>query len=170
MGTTDRVRDLIAPLLDTRDLELVDVELAGAVLRVVVDRPGGVDLDAVADATRVVSAALDGADPLPGRYTLEVSSPGLERPLRRPEHFLAAVGRRVRVKTVPGVEPERRLEGDLVAAEDDGVVLRLDDGHERRLAFPDIERARTVFAWGPAPEPGRGSRPQPVRKARATRS
>ncbi len=75
---------------------LYDVEHAGSLLRILVDRPGGVDLDLLAQVTRELSSALDAADPLPGRYTLEVSSPGLERPLRRPEHFDAAIGATIR--------------------------------------------------------------------------
>ena len=158
MSVADRVRDLVLPLLDDRQLDLYDVELQGPVLRVVVDnppgRPGGLDLDVLADATRAVSRALDDADPIPGRYTLEVTSPGLERTLRRPEHFERAVGETVKVRTVVGVDDERRVEGQLAAADETGITVRTgvaDDGtaSERRLAYDDIERARTVFEWGP---------------------
>jgi ribosome maturation factor RimP len=82
-----------------------------------------------------------------------VSSPGLERPLRTPEHFAAVVGRRVSVKTHPGVEGDRRLEGELLAADDNGFVVAAAGG-ERSLAYADVERARTVFEWGGAPKPG----------------
>jgi ribosome maturation factor RimP len=159
MSVADRVRDLVLPLLDDRHLDLYDVEMQGPVLRVVVDSPpgsgGGPDLDVLADATRAVSRALDEADPITGRYTLEVTSPGLERTLRRPEHFERAVGETVKIRTVPGVSDERRMEGQLVSADDAGVVVRTavaDHGAtvEQRLAYHDIERARTVFEWGPA--------------------
>jgi ribosome maturation factor RimP len=159
MSVADRVRDLVLPLLDDRHLDLYDVEMQGPVLRVVVDSPpgsgGGPDLDVLADATRAVSRALDEADPITGRYTLEVTSPGLERTLRRPEHFERAVGETVKIRTVPGVSDERRVEGQLVSADDAGVVVRTgvaDHGAavEQRLAYHDIERARTVFEWGPA--------------------
>ncbi|MGH9215909.1 MAG: ribosome maturation factor RimP, partial [Acidimicrobiales bacterium] len=111
-----------------------------------------------ADTTRAVSRALDEADPIAGRYTLEVTSPGLERSLRRPEHFERAVGETVKIRTVAGVDDERRVEGQLVGADTTGVVVRTgvaDDGTalERRLAYQDIERARTVFEWGPAAPP-----------------
>ncbi|HZA74888.1 MAG TPA: ribosome maturation factor RimP [Acidimicrobiales bacterium] len=158
MSVADRVRDLVLPLLDDRQLDLYDVELQGPVLRVVVDNPPGrsegLDLDVLADATRAVSRALDDADPIPGRYTLEVTSPGLERTLRRPEHFERAVGETVKIRTVAGVDDERRVEGQLVAADETGITVRTgvaDDGtaSERRLAYDDIERARTVFEWGP---------------------
>jgi ribosome maturation factor RimP len=162
MSVADRVRDVVLPLLDDRHLDLYDIEMQGPVLRVVVDNPpgsgGGLDLDVLADATRAVSRALDEADPIAGRYTLEVSSPGLERSLRRPEHFERAVGEKVKIRTVAGVDDERRVEGQLVGADTTGVVVRTgvaDDGTalERRLAYQDIERARTVFEWGPAAPP-----------------
>ncbi len=177
MGTAERVRDIVEPLLAPRSLEVVDVELVGRQLRVTVDRDGGVDLDALSEATRIVSRALDDHDPVPDRYTLEVSSPGLERPLRTPGHFARAVGAEVSVKTRPGVDGDRRTRGVLVAVDHDGITVRpgraLDgvagggpggaDGGERRLRFDEIERARTVFEWGPGPKPG-----QPKRKKKAS--
>ena len=164
MSIADRVRDVVLPLLTERDLDLYDIEVSGRDLRVVVDRPaGGLDLDVLADATRAVSRALDDADPIAGTYTLEVSSPGLERKLRTPGHFVRAVGETVRVKLTPAAGAarggERRLEGELTAADDDGITLRTADGDDVRLAHDEIDRARTVFAWGPAPKPGKGRRP-----------
>ncbi len=156
----ERVERLVSPLLESRGLHLYDVEHTGANLRVLVDRPGGVDLDLLAEVTRDLSSVLDAEDPLPGRYTLEVSSPGLERPLRRPAHFSAAVGTSIRVKTRPGTEGERRVQGVLVAADDEGVVVEV-GGARRRLDHHEIERAKTVFDWqpaGPRPTPSRGSR------------
>ena len=97
MGPAEHVRELVEPILARLGPELFDVEHQGAVLRVCVDRPGGVDLDALSDATRAVSAALDADDPFPGRYTLEVSSPGLERPLRTPAQFRRFVGTSINV-------------------------------------------------------------------------
>ena len=145
LSVTQRVRELVEPLLTASGVEVVDVEQLGATLRVTVDKPGGIDLDAVSEATLVVSDALDHNDPVPGRYTLEVSSPGVERPLRTPEHFRRFVGTSVAVKTRPDVEGDRRLEGTLEAADDEGVVVA-----GRRLAYDDIEKARTVFVWEPA--------------------
>ena len=155
--TVDRVREVIVPLLADLDVELYDVELIGGSLRVTLDRPGGIDVDAITRATRAISAALDEADPVPGAYTLEVSSPGLERQLRTPEHFQGAVGEDVKVKTRAGVEGDRRAEGRLSAVDDGTVTIELDDGATRTLSIDDIERARTVFEWGPAPKPGKQS-------------
>src|SRR5918994_6133661 len=135
VSVADRVRDLVLPLLDDRHLELYDIEMQGPVLRVVVESSaedtGGLDLDVLADATRAVSRALDEADPITGRYTLEVTSPGLERALRRPEHFERAVGETIKVRTVSGASDERRVSGELAAADETGITVRTgvaDDG------------------------------------------
>jgi ribosome maturation factor RimP len=88
-----------------------------------------------------------------GRYTLEVSSPGLERPLRRPDHFRGAVGDRVTVKTVPGTEGERRVTGVLQAADEDGITVHPDQGEDRRLAYAEVAQARTLFDWGTTTKP-----------------
>jgi ribosome maturation factor RimP len=157
MTVADRVRDLVLPLLTARDLDLYDVEMAGPVLKVVVDKSDGLDLDALSDATRAVSRALDEADPIAGTYTLEVTSPGLERTLRTPAHFARAVGETVKIKLVASAASaaaDRRVAGLLAAADDDGITVRTgvdDDGTavERRLAYADVDRARTVFEWGP---------------------
>lgn len=148
MDPATRTEELVEPVLAADGLELVDVRYGGGTLQVFVDRPGGVDLDTLSDVTRRVSRLLDEHDPVPGRYTLEVSSPGLERPLRRPEHFRRFVGREIKVKTQPGVEGERREQGCLEAADDEGIVV-----NGRRLAYGDIERAHTVFAWGQGARP-----------------
>lgn len=165
MDPSDEVRSAIEPLAAEHGVDLYDVELAGGVLRVLVDREGGVDIDAIGQLTRAVSSRLDDLDPLPGRYTLEVSSPGLERRLRRPEHYRRSLGTRVVVKTVPGTPGERRLDGELAGADDAGFELRLDDGTTRRLAYAEVDRTRTVFEWGPAPKPGS---PQTRKKRAAT--
>jgi ribosome maturation factor RimP len=166
MTVADRVRDVVLPLLTERDLDLYDIEVAGPVVKVVVDRPEGLDLDVLADATRAVSRALDEADPVAGTYTLEVSSPGLERRLRTPRHFARAVGESVKVKLTTAAgnarNGERRLEGEVAAADEDGVTLRTNAGDEW-LAYDEIDRARTVFEWEPAPKPGKGRHPAPSR-------
>jgi ribosome maturation factor RimP len=150
---------LLEPVLAASSLELIDVEVRSGVVLVTVDRPGGVDLEALTQANRAVSSILDEHDPIPGHYTLEVSSPGVERTLRTPAHFARAVGEKVTVKTRPQVPGDRRLTGTLVASDDDGLVLRIEDNPagDRRLGYSDIDRARTVFEWGPAPRPTGGN-------------
>lgn len=152
-SVAEEARGVVAPVVAGRGLELVDVEYGGTVLRVVVDRDGGVDLDELSQATREVSRALDRHDPVAGRYTLELSSPGLERRLRTPEHFERAVGDRIRLKTVPGTPGPRRVEGTLTDVGPDGIVVRTDDadgGEQVRLGYDQVDRARTVFEWGDA--------------------
>ena len=153
MTTTDvaaRVSELVEPLLEARGAELYDVVLGGATLQVLV--AGQVDVEVLAELTRDISAALDEDDPMPDRYTLEVSTPGLERTLRIPSHFTGAIGERVKIKTNPNTEGDRRVDGVLTAADDEGFVV--DTGTEqRRMSYGDVERARTVFEWGPPPKP-----------------
>ncbi|HJR26363.1 MAG TPA: ribosome maturation factor RimP [Acidimicrobiales bacterium] len=150
MTTATRVEHLVTPLLEAAGLELYDLELAGGVLRVLVDRDGGADIDALSEVARQLSRALDEHDPIAGRYTLEVSTPGLERPLRTAAHFRGALGTEVKVRTMPHVEGERRVDGTVTAADDDAVTVTGADGTVRALRYDEIERARTVFAWGPA--------------------
>ena len=147
MTTSERIAEVVSPVLARSGHDLYDVELTGATVRVVVD---GATLDDLERLTPDISAALDVADPLPDRWYLEVSSPGLERPLRKPAHFATAVGSKVKVRTHAGAGAERRIEGVLESADDDGVVVE-----GQRLAYADIERARTVFEWGPPPRPER---------------
>ena len=153
MALSDTVRALVEDALASLEVELYDVEHTGGTLRVTVDRPGGVDIDTVADATRAVSRALDEADPIPGSYHLEVSSPGLERTLRTARHWQSAVGEVVKVKLRPEIEGERRIEGTVAEVGDEDVTIDVDgEPHVVRLA--DVDRAKTVFEWGPTPKPG----------------
>jgi ribosome maturation factor RimP len=153
MGTSERITELVEPILRGGGHELYDVELTGATVRVLVDREGGVALDDLERLAREISDALDEADPMPDRFYLEVSSPGLERPLRLPRHFAAAVGTPVKVKTTPAFHGERRIDGVVTAADAAGVALDTPAG-PLTLAYDDIERARTVFEWGGQPKPG----------------
>jgi len=151
MSSTAALQALIEPVLASSGVELDDLELASGVVRLTVDRPGGVDLDTISDLTYRVSAILDDHDPFPGRsYALEVSSPGLERRLRTPAHFRKAVGTPVSVRTVAGTPGERRVQGELEGADDDGI-----DVAGRHITYAEIDRAHTVFEWGPPPKPGK---------------
>jgi len=144
---------ILTALVPIEGVSLYDITWHGSVLRVTVDRPGGVDLDTISGVTRALSHALDEADPIAGAYQLEVSSPGLERTLRTAEHWSGAVGERVKVKTRVEVDGERRFEGTVVSAAADYIVIETSEG-ERRLALDQLDRATTVFEWGPTPKPG----------------
>lgn len=156
----DRVTALINPIVADLGLDLYDIEYTGGVLRVVVDTqpggPEGVSLDNISLITRLVSREFDHSDPIPGRYTLEVSSPGLERTLREPRHFHREIGKTLAVKLDVPINGERRVQGDLIATTDDSITLRLADKTMSELIIPfaNIDRAKTVFNWGPAPKPG----------------
>jgi ribosome maturation factor RimP len=161
----DRVFTLLEPVVATADVELLDVEWTGGTLQVVLDSPDGVTIDHLATVNRLISPVLDQHDPVPGRYTLEVTSPGVERPLRRPEHYRRAVGENVVVKTNPGVEP-RRVRGLLQEVSDEASRLTIEaveiDGQDLdevqylTVDSADIAGARTIFDWGPTPKPGTG--------------
>jgi ribosome maturation factor RimP len=159
----DRVRALVAPVASDLGLDIYDLEHRGGILRVTLDTPAGteagVTLDDLALASRLISRELDAHDPVPGRYTLEVTSPGVERPLRTPAHFQREIGKVVAVRLSDVTADERRVNGVLVAADDHGATIRVDgpDGpSERRVDYAQIDRARTVFEW---PATAKGSRP-----------
>jgi ribosome maturation factor RimP len=147
------IRDLVGPLVDALGCRLYDVEISGSgrqrTVQVLLDRDGGVDLELITDATRAISPALDDAPGLNGPYLLEVSSPGLERPLRTPAHYAGAIGETVSISHDTDAGP-RRARGVLVDAGLDGCTLEV-DGERVELAYDAITKAHTVFEWGPPP-------------------
>jgi len=159
VGSSDGVRSLVEPALAAAGLEIWDVEFARGALRLLVDSPGGVDLDALTRASGIVSGLLDDHPEVTpeGSYELEVSSPGVERTLRTPDHFRRHLGAEVSVKTKAVVGGARRHRGRLAGVAGDGIEIQPADppGAEMvAVAFDDIERARTVLVWGPTPAPG----------------
>jgi ribosome maturation factor RimP len=170
---SEEVFGALSALLASQEIELVDLTVGSGLVRVTVDRPGGVDLDCLAGAHQRISAALDELDPLPGRYTLEVTSPGVEHPLREAGQFVRAVGQTVEVRGVTGAGEgrpqanpgEARREGGvghfrgvLASADADGIVMEGPEvpGGSLRLRYGEVEDARTVLEWGPRPRPGGG--------------
>ncbi len=156
----DRVTSLVAPIVTDLGLDLYDIEYTGGIVRIVVDTqpggPAGVSLENIALITRLVSREFDHSDPVPGRYTLEVTSPGLERTLRLPRHFVREVGKTIAVRLSSALDGQRRIRGDLVSASEDTIVVRLTDNALTEVTIPlsIVERAKTVFQWGPTPKPG----------------
>ena len=152
-GTNDRLRQLIAGHLGAEGVELYDLELVGQgkgrVLRVMVEAEGGIDLDRITDVSHGVSRLLDEEDAIGGTYSLEVTSPGLERPLRTPAHYAAAVGREVEVK----VEAAGPLRGVLTQADGTGLTVEV-DGEGHHVAYDEVRSARTVFRWERGEKPG----------------
>lgn len=155
----DRVRALVAPIAADLQLDVYDIERRGATMRITLDTlPGsesGVNLDSLSLATRLISRELDHEDPIAGHYTLEVTSPGLERQLRTAAHHRREVGKTITVRLRDPQADPRRLQGVITGSDDRTTTLLLDDGTERTIAIADIDKARTVFDWGPKPKPGK---------------
>jgi ribosome maturation factor RimP len=150
MPLRDKLIALTEPLLLQLGYELVDLEYAPgrahSLLRVFIDRREGVGIDDCERVSREVSALLDVEDPVPTRYTLEVSSPGLDRVLRTPEHFQRFVGERVRLELLQPREGRRRYTGRLQALSAEGIELNV-DGAMVSVPFADIGRARLAPLW-----------------------
>ncbi|MGH2683777.1 MAG: ribosome maturation factor RimP [Actinomycetota bacterium] len=144
------LEEVVRPVVEAAGLKLVEVSLGRGggrrVLRVTVDREGGVDLDSIAEASERISRRLDVEDFDPGPYQLEVTSPGVERPLRAAPDFARSVGEQVRVRTAGPVEGSRTHTGTIVAAGARGVTIATAGG-ERTIVYEDIASARTVFDW-----------------------
>ena len=178
-GTLQRVRALVMPIISDLKLDLYDLEFRGGTLRVTIDTPcgseGGVNLESIALATRLISREFDHEDPVPGHYTLEVTSPGLERQLRVPAHFQREIGKTVNIRLRDTTSDARRVHGLLVAATETECTVRLEapapDGTfpERVVAFQQIDRAKTVFVWGPTPKPSTAPKKKPALKKETTR-
>lgn len=159
----ETIRDVVEPVAAALDLQIYDLVVAGPEIRLVLDRPGGVDVDSLEAVSRKVAPRLEEMDDLDGPYTLEVSSPGVERPLRTAAHFIGAIDSEVSVKAVGEDGVKERVRGTLLAADATTITIRLGDG-EREIAYDAIDEARTVFDWSPAPKPGKGSKPGRAKK------
>jgi ribosome maturation factor RimP len=146
----EKLMTLIEPLLDQLTYELVDLEyLPGrnsAVVRLFIDRAEGVGLDDCERVSHEVSALLDVEDPIPVAYTLEVSSPGLDRVLRTPAHFERFVGERIWLELQAARDGRRRYTGLLASFDAEGIELNV-DGAIVRVLFGEIGRARLAPLW-----------------------
>ena len=154
MAVEDRIHAIVDPLVDDLGLELVDLVYGGGRLKITIDHPDGLGTDLLTKATRLISHEMDLEDPISGAYTLEVTSPGVERPLRTPAHYVRSIGEQVSLKLKPNDENLRRVKGVLTAADDDGVTVVADD-ETHTISHDRIAKAKTVFDWGPAPKPGK---------------
>lgn len=144
----DKLRDFLQGLLPTMELELFDVQFRreghGWVLRVFIDSETGVTLEHCSKVSRELGRYLDVEDFIDHAYHLEVSSPGLERPLRSVEDFRRYCGRKARVKVHEALDGEKVFEGMIEKIEDELIYLRLDDGRSIQFSFEKINKARLV--------------------------
>ncbi len=147
-----RVWDLVEPLVANEGLEVVDIDYQregrGMVLRFYLDRvDGGVTLDELTPMSRLLGDVVEAHDVIPGRYTLEVSSPGINRRLRRPKHFRAFLGKKVRVRTVEPTGGRRSFLGSLSTVGDEGIEVEVDEGL-RFFRFDEIAQANYEHEFG----------------------
>ena len=146
----DRVEALIQPVLEAMDFDLVRVMVQGTVrttVQVMAERRGGgaMTVDDCAEISRAVSAVLDVEDPLPGSYTLEVSSPGIDRPLVRSQDFERVTGFAAKIETARPIAGRKRFRGKLLGTTEAGVRIALGEG-ETELPFGEIHRAKLVLS------------------------
>ena len=143
--------NLVEPGVNALGFEVIAVELSGqgnsSVLRVYIDRPGGITVDDCARVSAQVSAILDVEDPIPGSFTLEVSSPGFDRPLCKLSHFQAAMGQKIKVQTRAQISGRRRFAGTLTDVSETIVTLDI-DGEMHEVPIENIVKARLVPDYG----------------------
>ena len=150
---SEGVRALVTPVLDEHDVELVEVEVRGAhgsrVVAIVGDTDDGLDLDLIAQLSRTIGDLLDEGDLISGKYTLEVSSPGVDRPLRSARSFRRNVGREVRVvrnRAAIDRGEKGELTGTLDAVDDDGLHLTV--GKDTVVVpHDDVDHGKVVLPW-----------------------
>jgi ribosome maturation factor RimP len=158
-SVAERAARVAEPLVRAEGFELVDVEYlrepGGWILRLYIDKPerpplareGGVGLEECARVSHAVETALDVEDVVASAYSLEVSSPGVNRPLRKPEHFQRVLGKRVKVKTYGplGTPGRKSFTGTLEGVADDGVTVHVEGGSAFHIPFRDIAKANLEF-------------------------
>lgn len=154
MSVEERITTFITPLLDDLDVDLIDVEYAGGRVLITIDTADGLDTETLTLATKVLSREFDEADPINGKYTLEVSSPGLERRLRKPVHYESVVGTDVTVKFRGDDGVSKRIQGKLLRADATSFVVLDESAAEVIVHYDTVSKARTVFEWGGQPKPG----------------
>jgi ribosome maturation factor RimP len=145
--TGDELQKLLEPTIERLGYELTDLEVRlsgkGGLLRLTIDKPDGIDLDDCEKVSHAVSALLDVEDPVPGEYSLEVSSPGLDRKLTKVEHFQRFEGETVKITMRFPIDGRRRFRGTLVSSDDENIVVEV-DGESYSLPLGTIDTARLV--------------------------
>jgi len=150
--TVSRIWELATQIADGEAMEVIDVELrregtrAGRVLRLYLDKDGGPSVDDLGRVSRQLSELLDAQDIVEGSYTLEVSSPGINRPLKKPEHFQRFIGKRVRIRTGDMIDGRRSFLG--ILSEVSGDTIRIEvEGKPYQIPFSMIEKSNYEHDW-----------------------
>ncbi|MFQ5510055.1 MAG: ribosome maturation factor RimP [Leptospirillia bacterium] len=139
----ERIREILLPILASRSLEVFDIERNGGILRVTLDRlDGAVDIGDCTEVSNFLSHALDVEDLIPGNYRLEVSSPGLDRPLRNLDDFRRFAGQLCRIRLAEPENGDYVIFGHIREVGDDRVTLETLEGHTRVIPYANVERAR----------------------------
>jgi len=145
--TSDEIQRLLDPAIERLGYELTDLEVRlggqGGLIRLTIDKPGGIDLDDCEKVSHAMSALLDVEDPVPGNYNLEVSSPGLDRKLTKVEHFQRFEGETLKVTMRLPIEGRRRFRGKLLSSSEENIVVEV-DGESHSLPLTMIDTARLV--------------------------
>jgi ribosome maturation factor RimP len=143
---TGRIREIAEKIAISEGMELVDLDFrregSGTVVRLFIDKPGGVNLTDCQEISGQVAAQLEVEDPVPGSYTLEVSSPGLDRRLTRESHFVQFTGRKARVTTHQPFQGRRKFLGQIEGFAEGKIVLSTEDGGTVEIPLEDVARAR----------------------------
>ena len=150
--TVSRIWEVATQIADGEGMEVVDVELRpegsrrGRVLRLYLDKHGGPNIDELGRVSRQLSELLDTQDIVEGSYTLEVSSPGINRPLKKPEHFQRFIGKRVRVRTGDMIEGRRSFLGILNEVTGEKIKIEV-EGKQYEIPFSMIEKSNYEHDW-----------------------
>jgi len=147
---THPVANLLTPLIENMGYEVVRIMTIGVqnpVLQIMIDRidQSILTVDDCAKVSRAVSALLDEKDPIAGEYTLEVSSPGIDRPLTKPEHFARFVGYETKIETSQAIDGRKRFKGKTLALENGQIIKFAMDGVEYSIPFDVISKAKLVL-------------------------
>jgi ribosome maturation factor RimP len=151
-ATVERVWRLAAPLAAREGMEIIDIEFrreggrSGRVLRLYLDKEGGPNMDDISRVSHALSDVLDSDNAIETAYTLEVSSPGINRPIRRPEHFSRFLGKRIRVRTRDMIDGRRSFLGVLSEVAEHEIKLA-QDGKEYSILFSMIEKSNYEHDW-----------------------
>ncbi|QZY56791.1 ribosome maturation factor RimP [Crassaminicella profunda] len=143
---TDIVEALVLPFIDGTELELVDVEFVKEgqnwFLRVYIDKPDGITIDDCQHVSENLSEKLDEVDPIEQNYYLEVSSPGLDRPLKKDKDFERYKGQKIEVHLYQSLDGKKQLQGELVGLQDESVVLKMDQDKEIKIPREKVSKAK----------------------------